>query len=130
MRIRNTGFALTAVALVVMLVAPLRAQEPEQKDIVDTAIAAMKLGAYDYLTKPCKVQELDIVVRRAFEKRQLAQENIRLATRLERREEFPEIVTASAVMEEVLELARKVAAKINLKSSNAKGVVQVEMITK
>ncbi len=76
---------------------------------VDTAIAAMKLGAYDYLTKPCKVQELDIVVRRAFEKRQLAQENIRLATRLSRREEFPEIVTASPAMEEVLELARKVA---------------------
>ena len=76
---------------------------------VDTAIAAMKLGAYDYLTKPCKVQELDIVVRRAFEKRQLSQENIRLATRLERREEFPEIVTASPLMGEVLELARKVA---------------------
>ena len=76
---------------------------------VDTAIAAMKLGAYDYLTKPCKVQELDIVVRRAFEKRQLSQENIRLATRLSRREEFPEIVTASPAMEEVLELARKVA---------------------
>jgi len=76
---------------------------------VDTAIAAMKLGAYDYLTKPCKVQELDIVVRRAFEKRQLSQENIRLATRLERREEFPEIVTASPLMAEVLELSRKVA---------------------
>jgi len=76
---------------------------------VDTAIAAMKLGAYDYLTKPCKVQELDIVVRRAFEKRQLSQENVRLATRLSRREEFPEIVTASSAMEEVLELARKVA---------------------
>ncbi|KPK61938.1 MAG: hypothetical protein AMS21_08500 [Gemmatimonas sp. SG8_38_2] len=76
---------------------------------VDTAIAAMKLGAYDYLTKPCKVQELDIVVRRAFEKRQLSQENLRLQTRLSRREEFPEIVTASPVMEELLELARKVA---------------------
>lgn len=76
---------------------------------VDTAIAAMKLGAYDYLTKPCKVQELDIVVRRAFEKRQLSQENVRLATRLSRREEFPEIVTASSAMEEVLELARKLA---------------------
>jgi DNA-binding NtrC family response regulator len=76
---------------------------------VDTAIAAMKLGAYDYLTKPCRVQELDIVVRRAFEKRHLAQENLRLQTRLSRREEFPEIVTASPLMEEVLELVRKVA---------------------
>ena len=77
---------------------------------VDTAIAAMKLGAYDYLTKPCRVQELDIVVRRAFEKRHLAQENLRLQTRLSRREEFPEIVTASPLMEEVLGLVRKVAS--------------------
>jgi DNA-binding NtrC family response regulator len=77
---------------------------------VETAIAAMKLGAYDYLTKPCRVAELDMVVRRAFEKKKLAQENIRLQTRLSRREEFPDIVTASPNMEEILELARKVAA--------------------
>jgi DNA-binding NtrC family response regulator len=77
---------------------------------VETAIAAMKLGAYDYLTKPCRVAELDIVVRRAFEKRRLAVENVRLQTRLSRREEFPEIVTASPLMEDLLELSRKVAA--------------------
>jgi DNA-binding NtrC family response regulator len=77
---------------------------------VDTAIAAMKLGAYDYLTKPCKVNELDIVVRRAYEKRQLALENLRLQTRLSRREEFPEIITGSPLMEEVLEMVSKVAA--------------------
>jgi DNA-binding NtrC family response regulator len=77
---------------------------------VETAIAAMKLGAYDYLTKPCRVAELDIVVRRAFEKRRLAVENVRLQTRLSRREEFPEIITASSLMEDVLELSRKVAA--------------------
>ncbi len=76
---------------------------------VETAIAAMKLGAYDYVTKPCRVAELEILVKRAFEKRQLAQENIRLQTRLSRREEFPEIITASSAMENVLELARKVA---------------------
>ncbi len=76
---------------------------------VETAIAAMKLGAYDYVTKPCRVAELEILIRRAFEKRSLAQENIRLQTRLSRREEFPEIVTASPIMEQVLELARKVA---------------------
>ncbi|KPK78695.1 MAG: hypothetical protein AMS25_14460 [Gemmatimonas sp. SM23_52] len=76
---------------------------------VETAIAAMKLGAYDYVTKPCRVAELEMLVRRAFEKRQLAQENVRLHTRLSRREEFPEIITASRGMEEVLDLARKVA---------------------
>jgi two-component system response regulator AtoC len=76
---------------------------------VETAIAAMKLGAYDYVTKPCRVAELEMLVRRAFEKRQLAQENVRLQTRLSRREEFPEIITASRAIEEVLDLARKVA---------------------
>jgi two-component system response regulator AtoC len=76
---------------------------------VETAIAAMKLGAYDYVTKPCRVAELEMLVRRAHEKRQLAVENVRLQTRLSRHEEFPEIVTASTAMEEVLELARKVA---------------------
>ena len=77
---------------------------------VETAIAAMKLGAYDYVTKPCRVAELEMLVRRAFEKRRLQQENVRLQTRLSRREEFPEMVTASPAMEKVLELARKVAA--------------------
>jgi DNA-binding NtrC family response regulator len=70
---------------------------------VETAIAAMKLGAYDYVTKPCRVAELEMLVRRAHEKRRLAQENVRLQTRLERHEEFPEIVTASSLMQEVLE---------------------------
>ncbi|UCF20207.1 MAG: sigma-54-dependent Fis family transcriptional regulator [Gemmatimonadota bacterium] len=77
---------------------------------VETAIAAMKLGAYDYVTKPCRVAELEMLVRRAYEKRRLAQENVRLQTRLSRREEFPEIVTASPAMESVLELVRKVAS--------------------
>ncbi|UCC74113.1 MAG: sigma-54-dependent Fis family transcriptional regulator [Gemmatimonadota bacterium] len=76
---------------------------------VETAIAAMKLGAYDYVTKPCRVAELEMLVRRAHEKRQLAVENVRLQTRLSRHEEFPEIVTASTIMEDVLELARKIA---------------------
>lgn len=77
---------------------------------VETAIAAMKLGAYDYVTKPCRVAELEMLVKRAFEKRRLARENVRLQTRLSRREEFPEIVTASPAMGKVLDLVRKVAA--------------------
>ena len=77
---------------------------------VETAIAAMKLGAYDYVTKPCRVAELEMLVKRAHEKRKLAQENVRLQTRLSRREGFPEIVTASRAMEKVLDLVGKVAA--------------------
>jgi DNA-binding NtrC family response regulator len=76
---------------------------------VETAIAAMKLGAYDYVTKPCRVAELEMLVRRANEKRRLAMENVRLQTRLSRREEFAEIVTVSPAMLEVLDLSQKVA---------------------
>jgi DNA-binding NtrC family response regulator len=76
---------------------------------VETAIAAMKLGAYDYVTKPCRVAELEMLVKRAHEKRQLAVENVRLQTRLSRHEEFPEIVTASTAMGDVLDLSRKLA---------------------
>src|SRR5213592_4540226 len=42
---------------------------------VATAVEAMKLGAYDYLTKPTKIEELDIVVRKAAEKGQLLRDN-------------------------------------------------------
>src|SRR5262245_62070299 len=44
----------------------------------DTAIAAMKQGAYDYLTKPFKVDELNALIDRALEKRALVAENIAL----------------------------------------------------
>ena len=42
----------------------------------DTAIAAMKQGAYDYLTKPFKVDEINAVIGRAMEKRALVAENL------------------------------------------------------
>ena len=45
---------------------------------VDSAIAAMKLGAYDYLTKPFKLSELEAVLRRAAERRRLERENVAL----------------------------------------------------
>ena len=77
---------------------------------VETAIAAMKLGDYDYVTKPCRVAELELLIRRAYEKRALQQENVRLQTRLSRREEFPEIVSVSPEMQKVLEMVSKVAA--------------------
>ena len=45
---------------------------------VATAVEAMKLGAYDYLTKPTKIEELDIVIRKAAEKGQLMRDNLAL----------------------------------------------------
>ena len=45
---------------------------------VATAVEAMKLGAYDYLTKPTKIEELDVLVRKAAEKGQLLRDNVAL----------------------------------------------------
>src|SRR5947207_2049415 len=45
---------------------------------VATAVEAMKLGAYDYLTKPTKIEELEILVRKAAEKGQLLRDNVAL----------------------------------------------------
>jgi DNA-binding NtrC family response regulator len=51
---------------------------------VDTAIRSMKLGAYDYLTKPCKLSELHNVILKAYEKKQLKEKTIVLEEHLQR----------------------------------------------
>ncbi len=76
---------------------------------VETAISAMKLGAYDYLTKPYRMAEIDVLVRRAWEKRQLAKENALLQTRLSRVDEAPVIITQYAPMQAILALVERVA---------------------
>jgi len=67
---------------------------------VETAIEAMKLGAYDYLTKPYRITELDALVKQAAEKRRLRVDNQRLRQQLARQTTTPEIVFASAKMQE------------------------------
>jgi two-component system response regulator AtoC len=76
---------------------------------IQTAVEAMKLGAYDYLTKPLRLEELDLIIRKAAEKSDLVRENKRLRTQLERRDTFPEIVTQAPVMRELLDTVRRVA---------------------
>src|SRR3954447_1982079 len=51
---------------------------------IETAIEAMKLGAYHYLTKPYRITELDALVKQAAEKRRLRVDNQRLRQQLER----------------------------------------------
>ncbi|MBI4512664.1 MAG: sigma-54-dependent Fis family transcriptional regulator [Gemmatimonadetes bacterium] len=79
---------------------------------VETAVAAVKLGAEDYVPKPCRPEELEIKIRKAYEARLLRRENTRLQARLSRHEIFPEIVTAGG-MHRVLELVRKIAPTDN-----------------
>ena len=76
---------------------------------IETAITAMKLGAYDYMSKPYRMAEIDVLVRRAWEKRQLSRENTLLHSRLSRVDAVPEIVTQYAPMKAVLALVERVA---------------------
>jgi DNA-binding NtrC family response regulator len=76
---------------------------------VETAITAMKLGAYDYMAKPYRMAEIDVLVRRAWEKHQLARENRYLHARLSRVDATPEVITQYAPMHAVLALVARVA---------------------
>jgi DNA-binding NtrC family response regulator len=76
---------------------------------IETAITAIKLGAYDYLAKPYRMAEIDVLVRRAWEKRQLAKENALLHSRLSRVDAVPEVLTQYAPMQAVLALVERVA---------------------
>jgi DNA-binding NtrC family response regulator len=76
---------------------------------VETAIEAMKLGAYDYLTKPYRITELDALVKQAAEKRRLRVDNQRLRQQLARQSAMPEIVSVSEQMREVMRLVERVA---------------------
>jgi DNA-binding NtrC family response regulator len=78
---------------------------------VESAIEAMKLGAYDYLTKPYRISELAILVTQAAEKQQLKNDNQRLRAQIERAtsKDTPEIVAHSPQMKEVLRLIQRVA---------------------
>ena len=77
---------------------------------VETAIEAMKLGAYDYLTKPYRIAELSALVDQAAEKHQLKIDNSRLRAQIARNNNnLPEIVAESPQMKEVLRLVRRVA---------------------
>ncbi len=76
---------------------------------VQTAVEAMRLGAYDYLTKPCNNDELVIKVRRALEERQKTREILRLRTLVESTADFTSIITQNPKMEQVFKLVRQVA---------------------
>jgi DNA-binding NtrC family response regulator len=76
---------------------------------IETAITAIKLGAYDYLAKPYRMAEIDVLVRRAWEKRQLSKENALLHSRLSRVDAVPEVLTQYAPMQAVLALVERVA---------------------
>lgn len=76
---------------------------------VDTAVEAMKAGAYDYIAKPFSPAQLSAVVQKAWEHSALVRENVALRQELEIRQGFEGIIGESRPMERVFALARRVA---------------------
>jgi two-component system NtrC family response regulator len=76
---------------------------------VEKAVEAMKLGAYDYLTKPFSRDELRLVVSKAFSYRGLQEENVRLREALADRLDFSHMIGISDAMQEVFAIVRRVA---------------------
>jgi two-component system, NtrC family, response regulator AtoC len=68
-----------------------------------TAVTAMKEGAFDYITKPINFEELKIVVSKALEKQRLVSENIYLRKQLNERFEFSHIIGESPIMKKLFE---------------------------
>jgi two-component system response regulator PilR (NtrC family) len=99
--------------------AVLRAAKQHSKDTVvvvmtafasaETAVEAMKLGAYDYVTKPFKLDEIKLTIAKALERKRLHDENQALRRELRRERGFENFVGRSRAMVEVFETIRKTA---------------------
>ena len=79
---------------------------------IDTALEAMKIGAYDYISKPFKADEVLLTLKKAEERERLKEENLKLQTKIEtieQRYSFGNIVARSEAMAHVFDLVRKVA---------------------
>ncbi|HOP61429.1 MAG TPA: sigma-54 dependent transcriptional regulator [Candidatus Saccharicenans sp.] len=76
---------------------------------VESALTAMKMGAYDYIQKPFKNDELLMTISRALEHRRLQLENIRLQDELKRKFSFENIIGKSQPMQNVFELIKAAA---------------------
>ena len=76
---------------------------------LETAIEALRHGAYDYLTKPFKRAEATLAIRRALDDRRLRQENERLRAAVERQYGFERLLGETPAMQAVLEKVRAVA---------------------
>jgi two-component system NtrC family response regulator len=76
---------------------------------VENAVKAMRLGAFDYISKPVDLDELDIMIERIIEHKNLKSENQLLKTQLQEKYKISSIVSQSPKMEEVINVAARVA---------------------
>lgn len=76
---------------------------------IQNAVQAMRAGAYDYLSKPVDLDELDLMLERIFEHQKLKSENVYLKTQLLEKYKISSLISHSRKMEEVLSIAARVA---------------------
>lgn len=79
---------------------------------VDTAVKAMKLGAYDFITKPFKTEEILCVLKKALERDRLKSENEMLRSKVEEFERamgFDSIITENSTMKNLIQFAKRAA---------------------
>lgn len=76
---------------------------------VDTAVAAIKEGAYDYIVKPFHPEEVGLIIKKIIERQNLIKENIILRKELSKRYQFQDIIGKSAKMQAVFELIKTIA---------------------
>ncbi len=74
----------------------------------ETAVSAMKEGAYDYITKPLNIDELRIIIDKAVEKTRLVTENVYLKKQLQDKFEFSNIIGSSPAMQKVFALIKRI----------------------
>lgn len=98
-RVRNKGWGATVIMM-------------SAYGTIDQAIETVKQGAYDYISKPFKLEEILLVLRKAEERERLRQENRELKKRIEAiagQQAFGGMVGKSKAMQEIFRLAEKVA---------------------
>jgi DNA-binding NtrC family response regulator len=101
----------------ITLLGELRETRPETPVIlmtafgsIDSAVDAMRHGAFDYITKPFQRGAVLAALERAFERRALEQENRRLRRALDRTSSFGDLIGASPAMREIFALVRKISS--------------------
>lgn len=77
---------------------------------IKDAVDAMKLGAFDYITKPFSLDEFLLIIKRALDVKRLKDENVRLKKDISRCYSCPDIIGKSSGIEKVFSLVKKVAA--------------------
>lgn len=77
---------------------------------IENAVLAMKTGAFDYIVKPVKLQEIIVVIEKALEWIKIKEENLMLKEKLKKTEQHDELLGTSKVMKQILLLIERVSA--------------------